>query len=217
MNHQHRSLPLSLRSPLARLNENGEENVAQYSASGGRTTRAISRKLRRLFDENGSDENENENDEYKNCAENENPLLDGCFATSEKNIGDDSSNRMAYDRKKNTTTTMAQTPTTALTTTTTKKKTKSKATKRTSIGRWETWERFEFLRGLRKHGKGNWKKIGESIPTRYVRYMRSIFVFVPSPLIEHVCCFCFVSFHIPPMLKRSFFLFLLPGNYRKQV
>ena len=34
-------------------------------------------------------------------------------------------------------------------------------------GRWEKWEHLEFLRGLRRIGRGHWKQIGETIPTRY--------------------------------------------------
>eukprot|EP00536_Pseudo-nitzschia_multiseries_P019250 jgi/Psemu1/59685/gm1.59685_g len=201
-NQQQRSLPVSsLRSPLARLNENREDTVSQYSASGGRTTRAVSRKLRQLFDndnENGISDAENEGN--NNCCRTEpnRPSLNVFFATAENssketcstNADPGSTNQIPSDPTQNdvfmmnshtaiasttatanatataTATTTATTTATATTTTTTKKKFKSKPTKRTSIGRWETWERFEFLRGLRKHGRGHWKKIGESIPTR---------------------------------------------------
>lgn len=48
--------------------------------------------------------------------------------------------------------------------TTNKKKAKS-----VKIGRWEKWEQIAFLQGLREHGRGRWKIIAESIPTRYVQ------------------------------------------------
>ena len=41
-----------------------------------------------------------------------------------------------------------------------------KKTKRPVTGRWEQWEHIEFLKGLREKGRGNWKVIAESIPTR---------------------------------------------------
>jgi hypothetical protein len=34
-------------------------------------------------------------------------------------------------------------------------------------GRWTQGERFAFLQGLRIHGRGKWKKISRTIPTRY--------------------------------------------------
>ena len=37
---------------------------------------------------------------------------------------------------------------------------------RPTIGRWEQWEHLEFLKGLQEHGRGHWKVIAESIPTR---------------------------------------------------
>jgi hypothetical protein len=37
---------------------------------------------------------------------------------------------------------------------------------KTKVGRWEQWERFAFLRGLRMYGRGKWKKISKLIPTR---------------------------------------------------
>jgi Myb-like DNA-binding domain len=42
-----------------------------------------------------------------------------------------------------------------------------KPPKRPKIGRWEKWEQIAFLQGLREHGRGHWKTIAESIPTRY--------------------------------------------------
>ena len=36
-------------------------------------------------------------------------------------------------------------------------------------GRWENWECTLFLDGLKKYGKGNWKKIALLIPTRFVK------------------------------------------------
>lgn len=33
-------------------------------------------------------------------------------------------------------------------------------------GRWSTWEKEMFLRGLRQFGKGKWKQIQKMIPTR---------------------------------------------------
>ena len=36
------------------------------------------------------------------------------------------------------------------------------------VGQWKNWEHKEFLKGLRRKGKGNWKAIARAIPTRYV-------------------------------------------------
>lgn len=33
-------------------------------------------------------------------------------------------------------------------------------------GRWELWEKRAFLEGLRRYGRGKWKKISRLIPTR---------------------------------------------------
>ena len=41
--------------------------------------------------------------------------------------------------------------------------------KKKNVGRWHEWERLAFLRGLRRFGRGKWKKISKLIPTRYVR------------------------------------------------
>jgi hypothetical protein len=49
----------------------------------------------------------------------------------------------------------------------TRKKTKHKIPDH-SEGRWKDWEHIEFLKGLRREGKGKWKAIGRAIPTRYV-------------------------------------------------
>lgn len=40
------------------------------------------------------------------------------------------------------------------------------ATKPVTTGRWEQHERHAFLQGLRLHGKGKWKAIGNFVPTR---------------------------------------------------
>lgn len=37
-----------------------------------------------------------------------------------------------------------------------------------NVGRWDHWERLAFLEGLRRYGRGRWKKISDMIPTRYV-------------------------------------------------
>lgn len=39
-------------------------------------------------------------------------------------------------------------------------------------GRWEKKESIAFLKGFRLHGKGKWKQIAKSIPTRYVMLCR---------------------------------------------
>lgn len=41
-----------------------------------------------------------------------------------------------------------------------------------NTGRWTEWEKLAFLKGLRLHGRGNWKKISSMIPTRYVHDTR---------------------------------------------
>jgi len=137
---------IQFRSPLARLKTKDDEKRVNFdpdpllSPTGGRTTRAASRKLRKLFENSGNDDdvtedggrgdkNSRSNDEYEDEPETK--------TISKK------------QRKK--------------------KETKKKDSKKsTSIGRWEPWEHLEFLRGLRVHGRGRWKKIGEKIPTRYV-------------------------------------------------
>jgi hypothetical protein len=54
-----------------------------------------------------------------------------------------------------------------------RKRGKGKSRKSTQVqgianksGRWSLDEQKEFLRGLKKYGKGNWSKISKSIPTR---------------------------------------------------
>ena len=37
-----------------------------------------------------------------------------------------------------------------------------------TTGRWEQYERHASHVGLRLHGKGKWKAIGNFVPTRYV-------------------------------------------------
>lgn len=149
---------LPVRSPLARLNSNHQRQRDQnhsnrlFSPGGGRTTRAVSRKFRKLF--------EDHEDEPRGIIKIASSPI---FATSSGDRGSDSrtdvgENRIVVASKPK----KKAGPKNA-----TAKKTKSKLKKETSVGRWEDWERFEFLRGLRLHGRGNWKKIGESIPTRY--------------------------------------------------
>jgi hypothetical protein len=41
-----------------------------------------------------------------------------------------------------------------------------------NTGRWTEWEKLAFLKGLRLYGRGNWKKISDMIPTRYVHAIR---------------------------------------------
>jgi hypothetical protein len=36
-------------------------------------------------------------------------------------------------------------------------------------GRWTFEEKILFLKGLRRYGRGKWKKIGSLLPTRYVQ------------------------------------------------
>ena len=149
---------LPFRSPLARLNSNHQRQRDQnysnrlFSSGEGRTTRAVSRKLRRLF--------EDPEDELRSPIKIASSPI---FATSSGDRGSDSrtdvgENRIVVASKPKK---KAGPKSAAF------KKRKSKLKKSTSVGRWEDWERFEFLRGLRRHGRGNWKKIGESIPTRY--------------------------------------------------
>ena len=146
------SLPL-VRSPLIRLNSNQQRQHdrkkidVQFSPQGGRTTRATTRKIRKLFEDN--DENK-----AASCA----------ISTTSNGSGIDPStdvNENQIDVAQGSNTEAGPKETAP------PKKRKTKPKKRTSIGRWETWEKFAFLRGLRRHGRGHWKKIGESIPTRY--------------------------------------------------
>lgn len=145
----------SLRSPLESLSSNqrnnrDRENVDPiFSLNEGRTTRSASRKVRTLVE--SEDRNENLS----------------CDSSSESNDADDradsgteaTENQVHVSRnRKNIVGAKRLVPT---------KKKKLKMKNRTSIGRWERWEKFEFLRGLRRHGEGKWKKIGENIPTRY--------------------------------------------------
>ena len=146
-----------LRSPLARLNSNqlrqrDRDHISTlFSPGGGRTTRAASRKIRNLFEVN-------EDDKIASS------IRSMATATSSQGGGGDS----GTDAVENATDVAAKPKyKTGLKHSAVSKKKKSKVKKRTSIGRWESWERFEFLRGLRRHGRGHWKKIGESIPTRY--------------------------------------------------
>lgn len=149
---------ISLRSPLSRLNSNMQRQRDRdhigtlFSPGGGTTTRASSRKLRALFDDHADDD--------------EKAISAAVFASAGGDDGENDSRTeavvenpigVASKPKKKAGRKAASAP----------KKAKLKPKKRTSIGRWETWERLEFLRGLRRHGKGRWKKIGESIPTRY--------------------------------------------------
>jgi hypothetical protein len=150
---------LPFRSPLARLNSNQQRQRDQnhtntlFSPGGRRNTRAASRKLRKLF--------EDPEDEPRGPIKIASSTI---LATSSGDGGSDSrtdvgENRIVVASKPN--------HKAGLKNAATSKKIKLKLKKQTSVGRWETWERFEFLRGLRRHGRGNWKKIGESIPTRY--------------------------------------------------
>jgi hypothetical protein len=59
----------------------------------------------------------------------------------------------------------------------TKRKIKKKM-KKVKIGRWEKWEQIKFLEGLRLYGRGHWKKIADTIPTRYV-VAKSVKMIIP--------------------------------------
>ena len=256
MNHQHATLPP--RSPLARLDRNRQreqqhnrdrEHMSEFfSPGGGRTTRALSRKLRELFEDNGEEHRSPTKIPSQTSASCTTSAVgwsaSGLIAKkpigttsvvdagpkSEKPSGNDSILRAdrkpkkepsgndtlvdagpkakkpigtesvvhadrkpkkepggtdtlvdaGHDPKKRSVTesvvhaiqkpkikagpkkNSAVVPSNAAC----KKRKKAKPKKGATTGRWETWERFEFLRGLRRHGRGNWKTIGESIPTR---------------------------------------------------
>ena len=162
---------LPLRSPLARLNSNrqrdqDEIDTTLFSPGGGTTTCAGSRKLRKLFERL-------EEDEPRNTIH---IASSSTFATSSSGGADSRTNSSGSgsgsDSKTNTWENRIERKKKAVPKkikSKSKSKSKSKLPKkRTSIGRWEIWERFEFLRGLRCHGKGHWKKIGERIPSRCV-------------------------------------------------
>ena len=205
MNHHCRS-PNPLRSPLARLdNDNQQQHSSTQFSSGGRTTRAVSRKLRCIFDNGNYDNDEsdslpNNNDlssSFTSLAtvSSSNAIVATAHghahadtASASTGTGNIFAASSARKMEKKKATLPAVTPgsirkvaNAGKTKPTTTKKCKSKSSKpkpkkHTSIGRWETWERFAFLRGLRLHGKGHWKTIGESIPTRSVFTM---FAFPP--------------------------------------
>ena len=134
---------LPLRSPLSSLDNhqrrgNQDDIGALFSPGGRRTRRAASLKIRTHF----------EDDEESMGASHEN-----------HSRTDNAENKVSVAHKPNAKGGSKKCPPA--------KKRKKKIKKHTVIGRWEPGERFAFLRGLRIHGKGNWKKIGESIPTRY--------------------------------------------------
>lgn len=142
----------SHRSPLARLTgnqqnqPNRQKNDPISTANGGRTTRSTTRKVRKRLkieegNENLSRQNSATSDDADDSVDSETHVV---------------KNRIRISKKK-AEPKLSVPP----------KKKKFKMKKRTSVGRWEPWEKLEFLRGLRRHGKGHWKKIGEAIPTRY--------------------------------------------------
>ena len=145
----------SHRSPLARLTgnqqnqRNRKKNDPDSMVNGGRTTRSTSRKVRKRLkieegNENLSRQNSATSDDADDCVDSETHVFENRIRISRK-------------EKKNAEPKLSVSS----------KKKKLKMKKRTSVGRWEPWEKLEFLRGLRRHGKGHWKKIGEAIPTRY--------------------------------------------------
>ena len=148
------------RSPLASMDDNQQNQRNQIDISffspGGRTTRAVSRKLRKIFQE-GDDE----------AAKNPRKVSSSkAFPTPiDENGGKNADGIEVINRP-----TKSDEQETLSNVSTASKSKKLKSKTGTSVGRWETWERFEFLRGLRRHGKGRWKTIGESIPTRYVSF-----------------------------------------------
>ena len=160
-----RSSPL--RSPLAILDDNRHQQqqqqqqsppYLQFSNGAGATTRAVSRKLRRLFEY----DDKNSTPSMKSAVANNRPDA----VTDEDR--DHGSTIADPSRTTTTTATKKKKSTKKKTVVSGRKSSKNKKQQPTARGRWQTWERFEFLKGLRRHGRGHWKIIGESIPTRYV-------------------------------------------------
>ena len=166
------------RSPLARLDGNQQQHHDQdqldlYS-DGGRSTRSNTRKIRRTIRE------EEDNDPYCDHGDDSSiaSLTPATGSTDDDIIIEDHTVTMVTTKKKKkkapppTTTTTAAVVTGSSRKTRTKKDSTRKKTKHKNPdhaeGRWKYWEHMEFLKGLRREGKGKWKAIGRAISTRYV-------------------------------------------------
>jgi superfamily I DNA and RNA helicase len=177
--------PLRSRSPLVRLDGNQQQQHDQdqldlYS-DGGRSTRSNTRKIRRTIRE------EEDNNPYCDVDYDDDISSDSSTSSSITSLTPatgstdtdiiivDHTATMVTTKKKKATTT-ATTRTAAVVTDSSRKTRAKKATQKKTKhknpnhteGRWKPWEHIEFLKGLRREGKGKWKAIGMAISTRYV-------------------------------------------------
>ena len=177
--------PLRSRSPFARLDGNQQQQHDQdqldlYS-DGGRSTRSNTRKIRRTIREDPYCDYGDDDDILSSSIMS---LTPATGSTDDDIIIEDHTVTMVTAKKKKappppTTTTTAATA--AVVTGSSRKTRTKKATRKKTKhknknpdhaeGRWKYWEHMEFLKGLRREGKGKWKAIGRAIPTRYVHIL----------------------------------------------
>jgi hypothetical protein len=188
--------PLPRRSPLARLNGNqqqqqhDQDQLDLYS-DGGRSTRSITRKIRRTIRE------EEDNDPYCDYGDDDNDddILSSSITSLTPATGSTDADIIIKDHSTTTVTTKKKATTAAAAAavvtgssrkTRTKKASTRKKTKHKNPdhaeGRWKYWEHIEFLKGLRREGKGKWKAIGRAIPTRYVGILYYFYIIHSSAL-----------------------------------
>ena len=185
--------PLRNRSPLARLGnqqQHHDQDQLDLYSDGGRSTRSNTRKIRRTIRE------EQDNDPYCDSGGDDDDIsitsLTPATGSTDTDIiiKDHMATMVMTTTKKMATTTTAATAVAVVTGSSRKTRTKKASTRKKTKhknpdhaeGRWKYWEHIEFLKGLRREGKGKWKAIGRAIPTRYVGILYYFYIIHSSAL-----------------------------------